>query len=133
MIAELQGKEWTPPPPPAEGVNTGPLIDVLEKELADGEANGRELVPYKGYSYLGLPGYLKFVGYQLKEKWWGGAQRRTLLIPKSAFQYVVNSVKASLKDSQNVTSGDVLVAWIFKVCLSIVIVRKRNLTDITIQ
>lgn len=118
VIAELQGKEWAPPPPPSEGPNTSPLIDVLEQELAQREAEGKKLVEYKGYSHLGVPGYLKLVAYHLKEKWWGGAERRTVLIPKSAFQHVVSSVKDSPDQVDNVTSGDILVAWIFKTVYS---------------
>ncbi|KAH6888380.1 hypothetical protein BKA70DRAFT_1331265 [Coprinopsis sp. MPI-PUGE-AT-0042] len=116
VIAELQGKEWTPPPAPVEGLNSNPLVDVLERELVKSKEEGRELVDYKGYSYLGITGYLQLAAYHLKEEWWGGAQRRTLLIPKPAFQHIVDSVKGSLKDS--VTSGDILVAWIFKAVYS---------------
>ncbi|KAJ2928501.1 hypothetical protein H1R20_g8575, partial [Candolleomyces eurysporus] len=119
LVAELNGEAWVPPPLPAEGLNVNPLAQVLNEEEKRCEANpSKELQEYKGYSALGLSGFLKLVAWHLREKWWNGADRRIILLPKDAFAYLIDGVKDALrkegKQADHITSGDILVAWACK-------------------
>jgi hypothetical protein len=123
LVAELNGKEWAPPPMPAEGLNVNQLAEALEVEEKRCEAiPSKELQEYKGYSVLGLYKFLKLIGWHLREKWWNGADRRIILLPKDAFAHLVDGVKVALreegKQAEQITTGDVLVAWACKVCAS---------------
>ncbi|KAJ2914461.1 hypothetical protein MD484_g5926, partial [Candolleomyces efflorescens] len=119
LVAELNGKEWVPPALPVEGLNVNELARVLDEEEKRCDASpSKELQEYKGYSALGLSGFLKLIAWHLREKWWNGADRRIILLPKSAFAHLVDSVKDALqeegKQADHITSGDVLVAWACK-------------------
>ncbi|EFI27626.1 hypothetical protein CC1G_14552 [Coprinopsis cinerea okayama7 len=119
LVAELKGEEWAIPKLPAEGLNANPLVQRLEEEVK----NTSELLEYKGYSILGLGGFLKLIAWQLRERFWRGADRRIVLVPKSAFDALIGAVKTALQernqDPTSVSSGDVLVAWIYKTVYSL--------------
>ncbi|KAG6831906.1 hypothetical protein H0H87_003558 [Tephrocybe sp. NHM501043] len=57
-------------------------------------------------------------------RWWNGADRRILLLPKDVLSFLVNSVRAELRGSSEgsnaaeVTTGDILVAWVLKTVYS---------------
>lgn len=123
VIAEIKGHEWTAPLAPHEGLNVNPLEQVLAEELRIAEsASRKEYQDYSGYSPLGAAGFVKLVAYHTKEKWWKGADRRIILLPKSVLSYITEDVKAALRKEnrqvENVSTGDILVAWIFKVGLT---------------
>ncbi|TFK23327.1 hypothetical protein FA15DRAFT_594414 [Coprinopsis marcescibilis] len=118
LVAELKGEVWTPPPLPVEGFNTNLIADELTAHLAE-NPELPSLTQYKGYKLFGnLRGFVRFALWQLKEKWWGGAERRILLLPKDALDYIVQDVRRALAEGgqkgSQVSSGDVLVAWLYK-------------------
>lgn len=123
LIAEIKGQEWTIPEAPREGLNINPVEQALGEELRISEsASRKEYQDYSAYTPLGAAGFVKLVGYHTKEKWWNGADRRIILLPKAVLNYITEDVRASLRKEnrqvENVSTGDILVAWIFKVRLA---------------
>jgi len=117
LVAEMKGAPWSVPPPPAEGMNANPLVDFLEREL-----QAQKPMACKTYSLLGFTGFWSLAAVHLWETWWGGAERRVVVLPKRALAHLVASVRAQLvKDNRaasHVSSGDVIVAWMWKTVYS---------------
>ncbi|KAF6762428.1 hypothetical protein DFP72DRAFT_875910 [Ephemerocybe angulata] len=86
---------WLVPPMPTPGLNVNPVLQALEQKYLTRDRM------YKGYTPLGL------VAFHMREKWW-----------REAFMYLVESSRDALKKEgknvENVSSGDILVAWIYK-------------------
>ncbi|KAF5336942.1 hypothetical protein D9611_002884 [Ephemerocybe angulata] len=112
LVSELNGVEWSVPPMPTPGLNVNPVLQALEQKYLTRDRM------YKGYTPLGVTGLVKLVAFHMREKWWRGAERQTVLLPKEAFVYLVESSRDALKKEgknvENVSSGDILVAWIYK-------------------
>ncbi|KAJ6567259.1 hypothetical protein DFH09DRAFT_1261498 [Mycena vulgaris] len=114
LVAEMRGKEWDVPPPPPEGVHSNPIDKVLNRKLAEGKSE----CPPAAYSVLGVKGLLWVVGWHLRERYWRGAAHRIFVIPKEYLSLLVDRVKSEVRSENSnveVTTGDVLVAWLMKV------------------
>ncbi|TFK28628.1 hypothetical protein FA15DRAFT_753319 [Coprinopsis marcescibilis] len=119
LVSEMQGKEWVPPPLPTEGLHVNPVEEVLEEELARNPQAYRD--DCKSYILGGLWAIITFMLFTLKEMWWKKADRRIILLPKKAFNYLVDSVRLSSMDDKRIarlSSGDILAAWIIKTIYS---------------
>ncbi|TFK23325.1 hypothetical protein FA15DRAFT_594441 [Coprinopsis marcescibilis] len=121
LVSEMKGETWIPPALPSEGTVSNPIAHELSQHLSRNPSLG-DTTEYKGYAPLGVVGLLKTVLWHLKETYWAGADRRIVLLPKAALTYIVAEVRRSLvdegKEGHGVTSGDVIVAWIYKTIYS---------------
>lgn len=121
LVAEMNGREWVVPPFPNEGMNVNLVEEVLAHETRMEQSCSKTYQDSSGYSFLGVGGYMKLIAWHVRERWWRGAERRIILMPKAVMNYLVEEVRASLrsekKQTDHVTTGDILVAWIFKVRL----------------
>ncbi|KAJ7499307.1 hypothetical protein FB451DRAFT_1204965 [Mycena latifolia] len=114
LVAEMQGKEWDVPPPPPEGMHANPIDKAVHKKLAERKYE----YPRAGYSALGVKGMLWVVGWHLRERYWRGSTHRIFIIPKESLSLLVDGVKSEVRRENpnvEVTTGDVLVAWLMKV------------------
>jgi hypothetical protein len=120
LVAEMHGKEWVIPPLPLEypSVNINPV-----KECVEGEVRMQEYRPccndYSSMAILGIKGALKLAAWHVREKWWRGAQRQIVLLPKGAMEFLVENVRNDIRrwkeSAEGITTGDVFVAWLLKV------------------
>lgn len=118
LVAEMNGREWAVPPLPHEGANVNPLEQVLAR-AARAEQYSRD-DDFAAYTVIGPGGVLKLAASHVKERFWAGADRRIILMPKAVLDTLVeeevrSSLRSEGKQVEHVTTGDVLVAWIFKV------------------
>ncbi|KAF9558209.1 hypothetical protein CPC08DRAFT_709755, partial [Agrocybe pediades] len=119
VVAELNGGEWKVPPLPLEGMNLNPVEEILARAALAEKKDFEDVV---AYTPMGPAGFLKLVGYHVKERWWKGADRRVIVMSKGVLDFLVEDVRSTLrrekKQAENVTTGDILVAWIFKTVYS---------------
>ncbi|KAH9474673.1 Acetyltransferase adrJ [Psilocybe cubensis] len=117
LVAELNGRDWEVPPLPQAGLNVNPLDDVLAR-AAQAIQYSTPADAFPAYTVVGPGGVLKLAASHVKERFWAGADRRIILLPKVVLDTLVEEVRSSLRNGQktveHVTTGDVLVAWIFK-------------------
>ncbi|KAF8164846.1 hypothetical protein B0H34DRAFT_761665 [Crassisporium funariophilum] len=122
LVAEMHGREWDVPPLPQEGMNINLIDEVLQREVVAEGSTRRNYQDYSGYTPLGVSGLVKMVAWHLRERWWRGADRRILLMPKPVLDALVEEVRSALrnekKQTEHVTTGDILVAWMFKTIYS---------------
>jgi len=122
LVAELKGVEWTVPPSLHEGINVNPLEEVLSRESNAEGASRRNFQDYANYTPMGVSNFVKLISWHVRERFWRGADRRIVLLPKDVLSYVIEDVRSALRNEgrqiEHVTTGDILVAWIFKVKLS---------------
>ncbi|KAJ7122823.1 hypothetical protein C8R44DRAFT_735468 [Mycena epipterygia] len=112
--AEMRGQEWDVPPPPPEGMHPNPIDQVLTTRIAQGKSE----YPTPPYWVLGLKGVLWLVGWHLRERYWRGSTHRIFIIPKECLCSLVDGVKSEVRRKSpdvEVTTGDVVVAWLMKV------------------
>jgi len=121
LIAEINGKEWTVPPLPLEypSVNSNPIKECVEEEVRMQEYRN----DYSGVAVLGVNGVLKLAAWHARERWWRGAQRRIILLSKTALESLVGHVRSNIRkwreSAEGISTGDVLVAWLLKVRFSL--------------
>lgn len=120
LVAEMNCTEWVVPPLPLPypNLNVNPVKQCVEREVETQEAQlGHH--DYSSMAVLGIKGALKLVAWHTREKWWRGAQRQIVLLPKDALSALVdgvrNDIRKSREGAEGVTTGDVLVAWLLKV------------------
>jgi len=122
------------PPLPCEGINVNPVEEILARESLAEKKNYEDVV---AYTPIGPAGFLKLAGYHVKERWWKGADRRIIIMPKNVLEFIVEDVRSALrrekKQAENVTTGDILVSWIFKVCIIVFSFILRMLTVYFLQ
>lgn len=123
LVAEMNRTEWTVPPLPLEypNINRNPVKECVEEEVKMQEYQlGSN--DYSNMSVLGIKGALKLVAWHTRERWWRGAQRQTILLPKKALSILVEDVRSDIRkwreSSEGITTGDVLVAWLTKTIYS---------------
>lgn len=122
LVAEMKGTEWTVPPLPLAypNANVNPVKECVEREVKMQEVqSGAFGSDYSGMAVLGIKGALKLAAWHTREKWWRGAQRQIVLLPKEVLSVLVEGVRAEIRrwreGAEGVTTGDVLVAWLLKV------------------
>ncbi|PPQ73589.1 hypothetical protein CVT24_007957 [Panaeolus cyanescens] len=132
LISELKGEEWEAPPMPQPGLNTNPFDVAVKECVAADQASGNMNHGHVAYTHIGPADFMKMVAWHTREKWWRGADRRILLVPKLFVQGITEEVRKELSNGRSeseshVTSGDVLVAWIFKTTYSTCTNTKMNI------
>lgn len=122
LVSEMRGEDWTVPPLPKSGFSENPLQQALDAHIqAYDSQNGTKPEDYHGFVNLGVAGAVKQIAWHVRERWWNGADRRILLMPKDVFLFLTNTVRAEFSRSSGtgnanrVTTGDILVAWVLKV------------------
>ncbi|THU89981.1 hypothetical protein K435DRAFT_728668 [Dendrothele bispora CBS 962.96] len=124
VMAELNGREWDVPPLPPPGPIPNELQDYLDAsetrpDIASALERPLDIQPLSGYTEIGISGAFRTLFYHvIKGIWWNEASRYIILLPKKALDYLVNGVRSELaregKDTPRVSSGDVLIAWVWK-------------------
>lgn len=116
LVCEMTGQTWTVPPPPSPGININPIQELLDRAVT--EYNSEELQEFSGYTTVGITGALKIAAWHTRERWWHNAQRRIFIIPGPVFSRLLDNARASLPpDVEDISTGDILVAWLMKVCI----------------
>ncbi|KAJ7229068.1 hypothetical protein GGX14DRAFT_510048 [Mycena pura] len=113
LVAEMRGKEWDVPAPPSEGEHPNPIEKVLRR-IAEGKTEHLQ----SGYAALGVKGSLLLVGWHLRERYWRGSTHRIFIVPSECISQVVDAARLEVRrgsQSIQVSTGDVLVAWLMKV------------------
>lgn len=122
LVAEMRGQEWAVPPLPSGGLTSNAIQEALDLEAGAEEENMERYPEYNAYTSLGLGGLLKVIAWHVGERYWRGADRRIILLPKNIVKLLVDDVRSTLqRESQvttHVTTGDILTAWIFKTIYS---------------
>ncbi|KAG6897674.1 hypothetical protein C0992_012423 [Termitomyces sp. T32_za158] len=125
LVSEMRGEDWTAPPLPQGGFSENPLQLALDARIQAGELQSNtQLEGYHGFVDLGVAGAVKQIAWHVRERWWNGADRRILLMPKDVLLFLTNTVRAEISRSSEgsstsqVTTGDILVAWILKTMYS---------------
>jgi hypothetical protein len=122
VVAELERRPWDVPSLPKPGLNENRVMRVLEPELQARQRRKKDYVDQSSYTPVGIGGALWVAGWHLREKYWRGADRRLVFVPQAALNYLVDDVRAQLKRDlchTKVSTGDILTAWIYKVCLAV--------------
>ncbi|KAG6861375.1 hypothetical protein C0995_000781 [Termitomyces sp. Mi166 len=125
LVSEMRGEDWTAPPLPKSGFSDNPLQRALDARIQAHESQG-SVKPenYHGFVNLGVTGAVKQIGWHIRERWWKGADRRILLLPKDVLLFLTNTVRSEISRSSDgsstiqVTTGDILVAWVLKTMYS---------------
>ena len=128
LEAEMLGREWEVPAPLYKGPNVNLLQESLDTALNDslsvGEPKSREaLVTYKGVTPLTLWAALLFLYWHIWQHLWHGVRHKVIILPSKACTSLVGRTRkeadaAGLSDIR-LSTGDILVAWLFKVRISI--------------
>ncbi|KAG6877864.1 hypothetical protein C0993_003070 [Termitomyces sp. T159_Od127] len=125
LVSEMRGEDWTVPPLPKGGYSENPLQQALDARIQAVESqSSTKLEDYHGFVNLGVAGAVKQIAWHVRERWWNGADRRILLMPQDALFFLTNTVRAEISRSSDgrsanqVTTGDILVAWVLKTMYS---------------
>ncbi|KAG5353634.1 hypothetical protein C0989_004315 [Termitomyces sp. Mn162] len=125
LVSEMRGEKWAVPPLPKSGFNENPLQGALDARIENHESqSSAKPKDYYGFVNLGVAGALKQVAWHMRERWWKGADRRALIIPKDVILFLTNTVRSEISrcsdggSSSQVTTGDILVAWVLKTIYS---------------
>ncbi|KAG7096563.1 hypothetical protein E1B28_003985 [Marasmius oreades] len=128
VVDELAGNEteWTPPPLPLPGMVENPVQRALEEISAQNP--GEDGFPLKSplYSAMGVTGALGMAAWHLRERYWRNAVPRCLVIPDRVVTSLVRGVRQRVLEergrvglgTEEVSTGDVLVAWLMKTIYS---------------
>ncbi|KAG6853593.1 hypothetical protein C0991_002999 [Blastosporella zonata] len=125
LVSEMKGEEWSAPPLPSSGFSGNHLQETLEARIQAYKAQGGTAPKdYYGFVNLGVAGAVKEIAWHMRQRWWNGADRRILLLPKDVLSFLTKGVRAELSHSfegssaTDVTTGDILVAWVLKTMYS---------------
>ncbi|KAH0586897.1 hypothetical protein J132_07029 [Termitomyces sp. J132] len=125
LVSEMRGEKWAVPPLPKSGFNENPLQGALDARIENHESqSSAKPKDYYGFVNLGVAGAVKQVAWHMREQWWKGADRRALIIPKDVLLFLTNTVRSEISrcsdggSSSQVTTGDILVAWVLKTIYS---------------
>ena len=124
LEAETLGKEWDVPPSPHSGLNVNPLQVILDKAIKaeDEKATTTTVKRYHGVSVVGIGFILMITIWHLLQWLWHGSERKMAILPPKVYEKVVNDARAAMdkesggQSKVRLSTGDVLSAWIFKVC-----------------
>ena len=124
LEAEMLGREWEVPPPLHGGLNVNELQESLDVafDQSSGTASGNMLITYRGVTVVTAWTVIMFFLWHLWQRWWHQAEGRVILLPAKARATLVDRVRKETESSiggVRLSTGDILVAWFFKVCASI--------------
>jgi hypothetical protein len=126
LISELTGQAWHVPSLPSSGLNVNPLQEFLDRAVTDAD-DLHQLRDTSGYVNMGLTGVLKVAGWHTCERWWRNAQRRIFIIPGPVITQFLDKVRVDLptesEDTNHISTGDILVAWLMQVRAFFLIIR----------
>lgn len=115
LISEIKGLSWAVPPVPKPGTNTNVVLKVLDKHKRSGAV---QPVEFAGYTDLKTLGTMKLVFNQLRKRVFQDVQNHLVILKKDIVDFLVADVRQALhrqgKISPRVSTGDVLVAWLWK-------------------
>ena len=123
LEAEMLDKEWDIPPPPHPGLNVNELQAVLEKAIEEEDKKATETdTNYESVSIVGLGVLLMVVVWHVWQWVWHKAERKLVILPPKLYEKLVADARAAVdkesggQSKVRLSTGDVLSAWIFKVC-----------------
>ncbi|KAK0231280.1 hypothetical protein IW262DRAFT_1262373 [Armillaria fumosa] len=115
LISEIKGLSWAVPPVPKPGANTNVVLKVLDNHMRSGAVQPAE---FAGYTDLKTLGTMKLVFNQLRKRVFQDVQNHLVILKKDIVDFLVADVRQALhrqgKISPRVSTGDILVAWLWK-------------------
>ena len=127
LEAEMLGRDWKPPPLLHEGHNVNVLRESLDAALVKVSESGKldsghGLITYEGVTPATIQRVYKFSGWHAWQELWHKAKQRIVILPPGAFTALVNRTRKELeaangKTDVRLSTGDIIVAWFFKVRL----------------
>ncbi|KAF9268336.1 hypothetical protein L218DRAFT_977607 [Marasmius fiardii PR-910] len=124
VVDELSGNgEWVPPPVPHAGVVENPVQRALD-EISATEDEYPSKSPL--YSALGVTGAVGMAAWHLRERYWKKAVPRCLVVPDEVVNSLVKGIRRRVLEergrvglgTEEISTGDVLVAWLMKTIYS---------------
>ncbi|KAG7445986.1 uncharacterized protein BT62DRAFT_932329 [Guyanagaster necrorhizus] len=115
LISEIKGLSWAIPPVPKPGTNTNIVLKVLDDQK---RTEASQPVEFGGYTDLRTVGTMKLVFSQLRKRIFHDVQNNLVILKKDIVDFLVADVRKALsregKSSPRVSTGDILVAWLWK-------------------
>lgn len=120
LVAEMNNVAWNVPELPSPGLNDNPVLNILEARQHSRAASTMDYQARSGLIPMRVSGMLWMAGWHLREKLLRGATRQIFIIPKEALSSLVDGTRNNLqqdgKDGVKISTGDIIVAWLMKVC-----------------
>jgi len=120
LDAELNGKDWEVP-----AIQEANLLVSAQKGLEEGPSLVDDRPDWterlsEDFTSMGILGLGRFVLSLAYETYWHKAKRRGVFLGENVIRKIVDEVKqqVSSKGTDWVSTGDILVAWLFKVHLA---------------
>jgi hypothetical protein len=127
LEAEMHEREWEPPHVLTEGLNVNVLEEILDAALnqvseAGRLESGHGLITYRGVTPATTWVAIKFAWWHLWQRLWHRIGSRTIILPSKActmLNRTRNELEASGMTDVRLSTGDIIVAWFFKVCICV--------------
>lgn len=125
LEAEIHGREWEPPHSLHEGYNVNVLQESLEVTLKQVSESGQldsdhGLIIYRGVTFATRWMVIKFVLWHVWQQLWHRATGRVIVLPSQTCATLVNRTRRELEatgiTNVRLSTGDIISAWVFKVC-----------------
>jgi len=122
LEAESLGQPWSTPASLEPGINENKMQTFIDKTESERQKSGTPLpADYRAASIIGLWFIISFLWWHFWQHFWHKAQRRMILMPPQAYQKLVRDAREAMaregKTDVRLSTGDVITAWIYKVCL----------------
>ncbi len=126
LEAEMHERGWEPPHALHEGFNVNVLEETLDAALnqvseAGRLESGHGLITYRGVTPATTWVAIKFVLWHLWQRLWHRIGSRIIILPSQARTTLVNRTRNELEASGmtdvRLSTGDIIVAWFFRVCI----------------
>ena len=124
LESEMLGQEWEVPTPLHEGLNVNMVQEhldcALDESLGKGKPeSGNALIAYDGITPATPMIVVRFLLWHLWQEWWHRAKCRTVILPQKACLMLVDRTRKEAEAEGHtdvrLSTGDILVAWFFKV------------------
>jgi hypothetical protein len=131
LEAESLGRSWSIPPSLEPGINENKMQTLIDTTKTKMREEGTLLpADYRATSLVGWGFLIAFLWWHFWQQFWHKAQRRMILMPPQAYEKLVRDSREAMtregKTDVRLSTGDVIAAWIYKVCPLLWFYRKAN-------
>ena len=121
LESETLGRPWAAPAPLIPGENENKMQSFLDMTALTTKADGEPLKKnYHAVSIVGIWFILNFLLWHIWQQVWHKSRRRLVLLPPKVYEKLVCDAREAMaregKADVRLSTGDVLAAWILKVC-----------------
>jgi len=136
LEAESLGRPWSIPPSLEPGINENKMQTLIDRTENKMREEGTPLpADYRATSIVGMWFLIMFLWWHLCQQFWHKAQRRMILVPPVAYEKLVRDCREAMKREGKtdirLSTGDVIAAWIYKVCHPFWLSRISKLISLT--